>query len=76
METYSDFKDAQMDVHVCFDKLHDLIQNEEPLTKFEQDTLKMFIDACREVVKLYEDGVVHGIIDENGRLKRETENNK
>ena len=65
-----------MDVHVCFDKLHDLIQTAEPLTKFEQDTLKMFIDACRAVVKLYEDGVVHGIIDENGRLKRETEDNE
>lgn len=70
---YSEFNDTRMDMNVCFDKLHDLIQNEEPIHKFEQDNLKSFINACRQVIELYDEGVKFGVIDEDGRLKFETE---
>lgn len=65
---YSDFKDAQMDVNVCFDKLYDLIHENEAITLLDIIHLKSFITACRQVVALYDDGMINGVIDENGHL--------
>jgi len=68
MENYSDFHDTRMDVSVCFDKLYDLIHEEKPITLLDLIHLKPFITACREVVDLYDDGMINGVIDENGQL--------
>ena len=69
MENYSDFRDARMDVRVCYDILHDLIQHQEPIGKYEQDNLVEFINSCRSVIELYDEGVKWNIIDKDGRLK-------
>jgi len=71
MENYSDFNDAKMEVGVCFDKLYDLIHQGHPISLLDLIHLKPFITACREVVELYDDGMVNGVIDENGRLRSE-----
>ena len=65
---YSDFYDARLEVNVCFDKLYDLIHENEPVSLLDLIHLKPFITACREVVALYDDGMTNGVIDENGKL--------
>ena len=65
---YSDFNDARMEVNVCFDKLYDLIHENEPITLLDLIHLKPFIAACRQVVELYDDGMINSVIDENGNL--------
>jgi hypothetical protein len=64
----SDFHDTRLELSICFDKLYDAIYDGTPLSLLDLVHLKPFITACREVVSLYDDGMINGIIDENGQL--------
>lgn len=68
LHSYSNFHDTAMELDLCHDLLHDLIQNLEPLEKHELMHLKVFINACRKVLSLYDEGVHHGVIYKDGQL--------
>ena len=69
--SYCAIENTLMDLGVCDEVLRNLIHNEEPIGEYEQDNLRAFINACREIVALYDEGVRDGIIDKNGRLQSE-----
>jgi len=71
--SYCAIENTLMDLGVCDEVLRNLIHNEEPIGEYEQDNLRAFINACREIVELYEQGLRDGVIDKNGRLQSEQE---
>jgi hypothetical protein len=66
--TYCVIENTATDAWQCVAKLEDLVQNGEEINEYEQKRLKSLIEACRQIVSLYEEGVENDIIDENGAL--------
>ena len=66
--SYCVIENTVVDAWQCVAKLEDLIQNGEEINEYEQKRLKSLIEACQQIVALYEEGIEEGIIDENGAL--------
>lgn len=66
--TYCVIENTNTDAWQCVAKLEDLVQNGEEINEYEQKRLKSLVEACRQIVALYEEGIENDIIDENGAL--------
>jgi hypothetical protein len=67
-QSYCVIENTNTDAWQCVEKLEDLVQNGEEINEYEQKRLKSLIEACRQIVAIYEEGIEEGIIDENGAL--------
>jgi hypothetical protein len=66
--TYCVIENTNTDAWQCVEKLKDLIDNGEEINEYEQKRLTSLIEACRQIVAIYEEGIENNIIDENGAL--------
>ena len=66
--SYCVIENTNTDAWQCVAKLEDLVQNGEEINEYEQAKLPNLIEACRQIVALYEEGIENNIIDENGAL--------
>lgn len=66
--SYCVIENTVVDAWQCVAKLEDLVQNGEEINEYEQKRLKSLIEACQRIVELYEEGIENNIIDENGAL--------
>jgi hypothetical protein len=71
--SYCAIENTVEDLTICDEVLRDLIYFQKPIGEYEQDSLPAFINMCRELIELYDEGVRDGIIDKNGRLQSEQE---
>ena len=72
--TYCVIENTNTDAWQCVEKLKDLIDNGEEINEYEQKRLTSLIEACRQIIGIYEDGINDGVIDEDGKLINDNDN--